>query len=109
MRYTDTSEGFSHVKAFNNIEFRQIDWAIDLHVPRRLYIDWAEGVPASATQTAVLLTPDEKSKYEVNYDEPINSELYTFVTSSLIDTINLPNRMPLFYFIETKSARLIRK
>ncbi len=108
-RYTDTSEGFSHVKAFKNIEFRQIDWAIDLHVPRRLYIDWAEGVPSSATQTAVLLTPDEKSKYKVNYEEPNNSDLYTFVTSSLIDTINLPNRMPLFYFIETKSARLIRK
>ena len=59
IRYADTSEGFSHVKFFDGINYQKINWTDELLIPNNLYIDWVENVPSGATNSAILITKAE--------------------------------------------------
>lgn len=100
-RYPDTAEGFAHVKSFDGITYKSNNWSEELLLPNQLYIDWAQGVPSGATQSAVLITKDETLKLMEKGFETDDIEIGDFVTSRLKNTVFLPDGKPLFYFIET--------
>ena len=109
LHYPPTGEGFEHVKDYDGIEFRQIDWAADLHVPDRLYIDWVEGIPPSATSSVVLLTPEETKVYKGLPGSPGTPTESKYVFSHILDHIDMPDGHPYLYLIETRIASTGKK
>jgi len=102
IRYPATVEGFEHVKEFDGITYEKLNWTDELLIPNRLYVDWAESVPSGATQSAILITPDELIRLATHPDDVNSVKLGDIVTSRIIDTVRLPDSSPLFYFIETR-------
>jgi len=101
VRYPETAEGFQHVEKLGNLHFQKIGWSEELMIPNRLYIDWAEGVPTGATQSAVLITKDELTRLQQTDFDSSGIKLGDYITSRLIDQVDLPDGSPLFYLIAT--------
>ncbi len=102
IRYPATVEGFEHVREFDGIAYEKLNWTDELLIPNRLYVDWAESVPSGATQSAILITPDEIMKLATHGELAKSVEIGDIVTSRIVDTIRLPDSSPLLYFIETR-------
>ena len=80
VRYPEDNEGFQHVKAFQNITFKKIDWVHDVALPdssneKKLLVSWAES-------TSVGLNLGDRREIR------------------LIKKIHLKNGSPQFYLIE---------
>ena len=101
VRYPETAEGFHHVEKLGNLHFQKIGWSEELMVPNRLYIDWAEGVPSGATNSGVLITKDELARLEQSGFDSSDVKIGDYITSRLIDQVNLPDGSTLFYLIST--------
>lgn len=99
--YPETPEGFMHVKSYDGITYQKIDWAEELLVPDRLYIDWVESIPSGATSSALLVTPEEilrlRKKGFPNIVKPGD-----WVTSQIVDRVILPDGTPYIYLIATQ-------
>lgn len=101
VRYPPTGEGFEHVRSFAGITYQKIDWADELLLPDRLYIDWVEGVPAGATQSAVMITKRELAQLSRSGKVEAEVGLGMWVKSRIIDEVRLPDGTPIMYVIET--------
>ncbi len=101
-RYPETAEGFSHVKRFDGITYTKLTWANELLIPNRLYIDWVEGVPRGATNSATLISKDELAKLKTEGEDTSDIKIGDYVTSRVVDKVLLPDLTPLFYLIETR-------
>lgn len=101
-RFTPTDEGFEHVSFFDGIQSQKINWTDELLIPNRLYIDWADGMPSGATNSAVVITPQDITMLSQQNSLPDELQVGDVVTSRLIDEIQLPNASPFMYFIETR-------
>jgi 4-amino-4-deoxy-L-arabinose transferase-like glycosyltransferase len=103
-RYPETSEGFAHVREFDGITYQKINWTTELLLPNRLYIDWAEGVPSGATNSAILITKSELIQLQAKGVTDPRLKIGTLITSRVVDTVRQPNDAVLFYLIETRIA-----
>lgn len=101
VRYPPTSEGFEHVQSFDGIMYQKIGWADELLLPDRLYVDWVEGIPVGATQSAVMITKQELAQLYKSGRDTTEVSLGTWVKSRIVDEVRLPDGTPLLYFIET--------
>ena len=103
VRYPETNEGFQHVQRLGKLVFSKISWTDELRIPNRLYVDWVESIPNSATYSARFVDEFEYIKLQNRGNDV--SELNpagTWVTSRLVDTIRLPDASPYMYLIETR-------
>ncbi len=100
--YPETAEGFAHLAQFDGVEYQKINWAEELLVPNRLYIDWVEGIPSGATNSSVLITKNELATIQNKYHQDFNLKIGDYVTSRIRDQILLPDGKPLFFLIETR-------
>ncbi len=99
-RYPETSDGFAHVEAFGKYRFAKINWSTAQLTPGFIYIDWVEGVPHEATNSAVLLGEKERLLF-AQYNEKMPVPIGTTVRSQLRDTIYGTDGKPQWYIIET--------
>ena len=104
VRYPETTEGFAHVRQMDKLYFQQIDWADELLIPNRLYIDWVEGVPSGATASAVIIDKPTLAKLIQNGQDVSELTVGDKVVSRIVDTIKLPDHKPYIYLIETRTA-----
>lgn len=102
LRYPPTDEGFEHVRSVDGITLQKINWTDELLVPDRLYVDWADGLPSSATSSAIMITPVEIELLKNKNLPSAKVKLGDVVTSRIVDVVSLPNASPFLYFIETR-------
>lgn len=105
IRYPETDEGFQHVYRFNNLTFRQIDWADDLVVPDRLYIDWSDQVPKSATDSSTFITEDVLAELSARKKDISDLNIGDEIISRKITDIKLQNNESMFTLIKTEKAQ----
>lgn len=101
VRYPETEEGFQHVAKFGDYSFRQIDWADDLLVPDRLYIDWTSSLPSSATSSASLITKEIMEKLQKNEKDVSQLNIGDIVISQKVADIKLQNDESMFTLVKT--------
>ncbi len=101
VRYPETDEGFQHVAKFDNFVFRQIDWSSDLAIPDRLYIDWTDQVPKSATNSSTLITNEVMNNLIINNKDVSDLKIGDLVISQKITDIKLQNNESMFTLIKT--------
>lgn len=105
VRYPVTDEGFQHVEKFGNYSFRRIDWADDLAIPNRLYIDWADQVPAAATDSAVLITEKLIKKLSLNHKDTADLKTGDLIIGRKAGEIKLLNGESMFILVKTEKSK----
>lgn len=100
-RYDQTDEGFQHVAKFDNYIFRRIDWAGDLIVPDRLYIDRSDQIPSGASNSAVLVTGAVLQELKNNNKDVSNLQVGDIVYTKKMGDIKLQNGDSMFTMIKT--------
>ncbi len=103
-RYPITSEGFQHVSHFDTYSFRRIDWADDLAIPERFYIDWSDQIPKSATDSSILITKTELTQLKEGNKDLSDINIGDLVTSEKVGDIKLQNGESMFTLIKTSKA-----
>ncbi len=101
VRYPETGEGFQHVAKFGNYSFRQIDWSDDLAIPNRLYIDWSQAMPMSATNSATLITDKLIDKLIKDGKDVSDLRVGDMVVSRKVIDIKLQNKEAMLTLIKT--------
>ncbi|MBI3379806.1 glycosyltransferase family 39 protein [Candidatus Gottesmanbacteria bacterium] len=101
VRYPETEEGFQHVAKFDNYSFRQIDWTGDLAIPDRLYIEWSEQIPKSATNSSTLITKEVMMQLIKDNKNLSNLKIGDIIISEKIGDIKLQNNKFMFSLIKT--------
>lgn len=105
IRYPETDEGFQHVAGFDNLNFRQIDWSLDLALPDSLYIDWTDQVPKSATNSSTLITNEVMNKLIESKKDVSDLKIGDLVVSQKITDIKLQNKESMFTLIKTSKLQ----
>lgn len=101
IRYPETGEGFQHVSKIDEYSFRQIDWSDDLAIPDRVYIEWSEQLPKSATASSTLITKDLLEKLLKNNKDVSDLQVGDIIKSQKIGDIKLQNGSSMFTIIKT--------
>lgn len=102
IRYPVDSEGFHHVKSFNNLTFKKLDWSKALIDSDKLIISWAESTPPHATNSSYLIDDLIFNRMIKEFGGTFDLKIGDQVINRLIKEIKLKNGQPQFYLIEVK-------
>lgn len=102
VRYPVDAEGFQHVKSFQDLTFKKLDWSDDLLIPGRLLITWADSTPPNATRSAILVDKIVLSRIQEKYGQSFDLQIGDVLYNRLLQVIRLKNGTPQFYLIEVK-------
>lgn len=101
VRYSEDQEGFQHVRKFENLTFKKLDWGDDLIIPGRLLVTWVDTTPSSATESAVLVDGgivNRISSQTVNPVQLVKGE--DIIVRRIVKVIKMKNDQPQFYLID---------
>lgn len=109
IRYPDDMEGFQHIKSFNNLTFKKLDWSEDIALPNKLFekkllVTWAESTPPNATASSLLVDNFVLDNITSKFGQSFGLKAGDLIENRLIKTIYLKNGKPQFYLIETNNV-----